>query len=54
MVKQNNKQSMKVTNQSYTSQTKEEVDSVVQEQISDTVAEGTIDAKLGKQSSEEQ
>ncbi|WP_459501018.1 DUF4025 domain-containing protein [Bacillus sp. C1] len=54
MPKQNNKQSMKVTNQSYTSKANEEVDSVVQEQISDTVAEGTIDAKLGQQSNEEE
>lgn len=54
MTKQQNKQNLQVTNQSYTSQTNEEVNSVTQEQISDTVAEGTIDAKLGKQSSEEQ
>ncbi|PFK45520.1 DUF4025 domain-containing protein [Bacillus cereus] len=54
MTKQQNKQNLQVTNQSYTSQTNEEVNSVIQEQISDTVAEGTIDAKLGKQSSEEQ
>ncbi|MEN1935500.1 DUF4025 domain-containing protein [Paenibacillus sp. 102] len=54
MAKQNNKQNMKVTNQNYTSQTNEEVNAVTQEQISDTVAEGTIDVKLGKQSSEEQ
>ncbi|PEY35127.1 DUF4025 domain-containing protein [Bacillus cereus] len=54
MTKQQNKQNLQVTNQSYTSQTNEEVNSVIQEQISDTVVEGTIDAKLGKQSSEEQ
>lgn len=54
MEKQQNKQKAKVTTQSYASQVNEEVDSIVQEQISDTVVEGTIDAKLEKQSNEAQ
>ncbi|EOA3902868.1 DUF4025 domain-containing protein [Bacillus cytotoxicus] len=54
MSKQQPNQKTKGMNQSYTSQTNEEVDSVIQEQISDTVAEGTIDAKLQKQSNEAQ
>lgn len=58
MTKQQNKQHAKVINQSYTSQGQgqgqEENDSVLQEQISDTVVEGTIDVKVDQQSSEEQ
>ncbi|MCH4567156.1 DUF4025 domain-containing protein [Bacillus sp. ES1-5] len=38
--------------QAYTSETNATSQSVIEEQISDTVAEGTIDAKLGQESQE--
>ncbi|WP_242214010.1 YozQ family protein [Bacillus cereus group sp. BfR-BA-01383] len=52
MVKQQNKQNVQATDQAYTSETNQTANSVIEEQISDTVAEGTIDAKLGKESQE--
>ncbi|KFM99316.1 DUF4025 domain-containing protein [Bacillus clarus] len=52
MAKQQNKQNVKATNQNYTSETNNAVHSVVQEQISDIFAEGTIDVKLGTESSD--
>ncbi|GLV64080.1 DUF4025 domain-containing protein [Bacillus mycoides] len=56
MVKQQNKQNVQATDQvidqAYTSETNNTANSVIEEQISDTVAEGTIDAKLGKESQE--
>ncbi|MED0962729.1 YozQ family protein [Bacillus paramycoides] len=47
-----NKQNVQVADQAYTSETNNAANSVIEEQISDTVAEGTIDAKLGKESQE--
>ncbi|MGE7872069.1 YozQ family protein [Bacillus paramycoides] len=47
-----NKQNVQVADQAYTSETNNTANSVIEEQISDTVAEGTIDAKLGKESQE--
>ncbi|MDZ3953622.1 DUF4025 domain-containing protein [Bacillus thuringiensis] len=53
MVKQQNKQNVQgAQQQAYTSETNAESQSVIEEQISDTVAEGTIDVKLGKESQE--
>ncbi|MCW9130470.1 YozQ family protein [Bacillus paramycoides] len=52
MAKQQNKQNAQVAEQAYTSETNNTANSVIEEQISDTVAEGTIDAKLGKESQE--
>ncbi|QWU44280.1 YozQ family protein [Bacillus sp. NP247] len=52
MVKQQNKQKVQVADQAYTSETNNTANSVIEEQISDTVAEGTIDVKLGKESQE--
>lgn len=53
MVKQQNKQNVQdAQQQAYTSDTNATSQSVIEEQISDTVAEGTIDVKLGKQSQE--
>ena len=53
MAKQQNKQNVQgVQQQSYTSETTNTAQSVIEEQISDTVAEGTIDVKLGKASQE--
>ncbi|MGE6615674.1 DUF4025 domain-containing protein [Bacillus mycoides] len=53
MVKQQNKQNvLQAADQAYTSETNNTANSVIEEQISDTVAEGTIDAKLGKESQE--
>ncbi|MCW1939147.1 DUF4025 domain-containing protein [Bacillus anthracis] len=51
MAKQQNKQNVQgVQQQSY--ETTNTAQSVIEEQISDTVAEGTIDVKLGKASQE--
>lgn len=44
----------KVTNEQIGMQSQEQNHSITSEQISDTVAEGTIDVKLGKQSEEQQ
>lgn len=53
MAKQQNKQNVQVAQQqAYTSETNVASQSVIEEQISDTVAEGTIDVKLGKESQE--
>ncbi|PGB49463.1 YozQ family protein [Bacillus anthracis] len=53
MAKKQNKQNVQgVQQQSYTSETTNTAQSVIEEQISDTVAEGTIDVKLGKASQE--
>ncbi|PEJ52041.1 DUF4025 domain-containing protein [Bacillus wiedmannii] len=56
MTKQQNKQNVQgaqgAQQQAYTSETNATSQSVIEEQISDTVAEGTIDVKLGKQSQE--
>ncbi|MBY7111118.1 DUF4025 domain-containing protein [Bacillus sp. 17RED48] len=56
MVKQQNKQNVQdvqgAQQQAYTSETNATSQSVIEEQISDTVAEGTIDAKLGQESQE--
>ena len=53
MSKQQNKQNVQgAQQQAYTSETNATSQSVIEEQISDTVAEGTIDVKLGKQSQE--
>jgi hypothetical protein len=53
MVKQQNKEIIQATDQqAYTSETNQKANSVIEEQISDTVAEGTIDVKLGKESQE--
>ncbi|PRT12903.1 DUF4025 domain-containing protein [Bacillus thuringiensis] len=53
MAKQKNKQNVQVAQQqAYTSETNAASQSVIEEQISDTVAEGTIDVKLGKESQE--
>ncbi|MEK4741537.1 MULTISPECIES: YozQ family protein [unclassified Bacillus (in: firmicutes)] len=52
MVKQQNKQNVQAADQAYTSETNNTANSVIEEQISDTVAEGTIDAKLEKESQE--
>ena len=53
MAKQQNKQNVQgAQQQAYTSETNAESQSVIEEQISDTVAEGTIDVKLGKESQE--
>lgn len=46
MEKQQYKDTGKLTNQSNTQQKNQSEQSVIQEQISDTVAEGTIDVKL--------
>ncbi|MDM5154037.1 DUF4025 domain-containing protein [Bacillus sp. DX1.1] len=54
MIKQQYKENAKITNQSNVTQKQDENQSVTQEQISDTVAEGTIDVKLEQQSIEEQ
>lgn len=43
----------KVTNEQIGMQNQEQNHSITAEQISDTVAEGTIDVKLGKQSEEQ-
>lgn len=49
MAKQQNKQNVQgVQQQSYTSETTNTAQSVIEEQISDTVAEGTIDVKARK------
>ncbi|MEK5112074.1 YozQ family protein [Bacillus sp. FSL R5-0677] len=51
MAKQQNKQNVQGAQQQvYTSETNATSQSVIEEQISDTVAEGTIDVKLGKES----
>ncbi|MGE1129372.1 DUF4025 domain-containing protein [Bacillus wiedmannii] len=56
MVKQQTKQNVQdvqgAQQQAYTSETNATSQSVIEEQISDTVAEGTIDAKLGQESQE--
>ncbi|HDR7783649.1 MULTISPECIES: DUF4025 domain-containing protein [Bacillus] len=56
MAKQQNKQNVQdvqgAQQQAYTSETNATSQSVIEEQISDTVAEGTIDAKLGQESQE--
>ena len=53
MAKQQNKQNVQgAQQQAYTSETNVASQSVIEEQISDTVAEGTIDVKLGKESQE--
>ncbi|TKH22604.1 DUF4025 domain-containing protein [Bacillus wiedmannii] len=53
MAKQQNRQNVQgAQQQAYTSETNATSQSVIEEQISDTVAEGTIDVKLGKQSQE--
>lgn len=53
MAKQQNKQNVQVAQQqAYTSETNVASQSVIEEQISDTVAEGTIDVKLGEESQE--
>ncbi|MGE7882409.1 YozQ family protein [Bacillus sp. NPDC094077] len=52
MAKQQKKQNVQAVEQAYTSETNETANSVIEEQISDTVAEGTIDAKLGQESQE--
>ncbi|WHY30546.1 DUF4025 domain-containing protein [Bacillus wiedmannii] len=56
MAKQQNKQNVQdvqgTQQQAYTSETNATSQSVIEEQISDTVAEGTIDAKLGQESQE--
>ncbi|KAA0766912.1 YozQ family protein [Bacillus sp. SH5-2] len=52
MAKQQNKQNVQGAQQAYTSETNATSQSVIEEQISDTVAEGTIDVKLGKESQE--
>ncbi|KXY59982.1 hypothetical protein AT261_16445 [Bacillus cereus] len=62
MAKQQNKQNKQnvqnvqnvqvAQQQAYTSETNAASQSVIEEQISDTVAEGTIDVKLGKESQE--
>ncbi|MDR4170511.1 DUF4025 domain-containing protein [Bacillus nitratireducens] len=50
MAKQQNKQNVQgAQQQSYISETTNTAQSVIEEQISDTVAEGTIDVKLGKE-----
>ncbi|CAG9611659.1 DUF4025 domain-containing protein [Bacillus sp. CGMCC 1.60114] len=46
MVKQQYKDTGKLTNQSDVAKKDQSEQSVIQEQISDTVAEGTIDVKL--------
>ncbi|ENQ3077662.1 DUF4025 domain-containing protein [Bacillus sp. WLY-B-L8] len=48
MAKQQYKDTGKLTNQSNAIQKDQSEQSVIQEQISDTVAEGTIDVKLGQ------
>ena len=49
MAKQQNKQNVQgAQQQAYTSETNAASQSVIEEQISDTVAEGTIDVKLEK------
>lgn len=48
MEKQQYKDTGKLTNQSNTQQKNQPEQSVIQEQISDTVAEGTIDVKLAQ------
>ncbi|HDR7354429.1 DUF4025 domain-containing protein [Bacillus wiedmannii] len=56
MAKQQNKQNVQdlqgAQQQADTSETNATSQSVIEEQISDTVAEGTIDAKLGQESQE--
>ncbi|PEM26292.1 DUF4025 domain-containing protein [Bacillus wiedmannii] len=56
MAKQQNKQNVQdlqgAQQQAYTSETNATSQSVIEEQISDTVAEGTIDVKLGQESQE--
>ncbi|MGD6890321.1 DUF4025 domain-containing protein [Bacillus mobilis] len=56
MAKQQNKQNVQdaqgAQQQAYTSETNATSQSVIEEQISDTVAEGTIDVKLGRESQE--
>ncbi|HDR7911631.1 TPA: DUF4025 domain-containing protein [Bacillus wiedmannii] len=56
MAKQQHKQNVQdlqgAQQQAYTSETNATSQSVIEEQISDTVAEGTIDAKLGQESQE--
>ncbi|TKH17631.1 DUF4025 domain-containing protein [Bacillus wiedmannii] len=56
MAKQQTKQNVQdvqgAQQQAYTSETNATSQSVIEEQISDTVAEGTIDAKLGQESQE--
>lgn len=53
MAKQQNKQNVQgAQQQAYTFETNAASQSVIEEQISDTVAEGTIDVKLGKESQE--
>ena len=53
MAKQQNQQNVQgAQQQAYTSETNATSQSVIEEQISDTVAEGTIDVKLGKESQE--
>ncbi|WP_020063042.1 DUF4025 domain-containing protein [Bacillus sp. 123MFChir2] len=48
MAKQQYKDTGKLTNESNAQQKDQSEQSVIQEQISDTVAEGTIDVKLGQ------
>lgn len=48
MAKQQYKNTAKLTNQSNAIQKDQSEQAIIQEQISDTVAEGTIDVKLGK------
>lgn len=43
----------KITNEQSGTQKQEQNHSITAEQISDTLAEGTIDVKLGKQSEEQ-
>ncbi|PEJ01081.1 DUF4025 domain-containing protein [Bacillus wiedmannii] len=56
MAKQQNKQNVQdlqgAQQQAYTSETNATSQSVIEEQISDTVTEGTIDVKLGQESQE--
>ncbi|MBS9801379.1 YozQ family protein [Bacillus cereus] len=53
MAKQQHKQNVQgAEQQAYTPETNAASQSVIEEQISDTVAEGTIDVKLGKESQE--
>ncbi|PFJ18853.1 DUF4025 domain-containing protein [Bacillus cereus] len=53
MAKQQNKQNVQEAKQQvYTSEANQKANSVIEEQISDTVVEGTIDVKLGKESQE--
>lgn len=50
MAKQQKKQNVQAVEQAYTSETDQTANSVIEEQISDTVVEGTIDAKLEQES----